>query len=193
MAEPLVALALGFGLGLSLAVPPGAVNALILREATRHGAWKGVRAGLPAPILDTAYMVIVFLGVRMLDGLHGIRTAMAAAGALLMGWLAWDTARPRPQATAPAPASPWAAMLVTLTNPFQYAWWLSAGAAFLASQGLWGGIGFVAAVFGWVLVFSHLAASGATRWPWFGPLMEVVSADLLFTFALLLAATAAGL
>ena len=41
-------LATGFALGLSLAGPPGPVNALIAREAVRGGTWAGIRAGYPA-------------------------------------------------------------------------------------------------------------------------------------------------
>ena len=192
MASPLASVALGTLLGLSLAVPPGAVNALILREATRHGAWAGVRAGLPAPVLDTAYLLLVLFGLgRLLEQAEAL-PYLAAAGGLLMAYLAWDTARLRAAGPAP-PVGAWAAATVTLTNPFQYAWWLSAGAAFLAALGAWGAVGFVAAVFGWVVAFSHLVAHGAMRWGWFAPAMTLLAADLLVAFAAVLAATGAGL
>lgn len=191
MANPLLAVVLGFGLGLSLAVPPGPVNALIAREASRHGAFGGIRAGLPAPTLDTAYMLLVAFGLPRLVDLERWTPWLAGIGAALMLYLAWDTARVRAAAAAP-PARASALWAVTLTNPFQYAWWLSAGAAFLARQGLWGAVGFVVAVFGWVLVLSHLVARGAQRWPWFTPATTLLSADLLLVFALLLL-RAAGL
>lgn len=185
MASPLLAVVLGFGLGLSLAVPPGPVNALIVREASRHGAWGGIRAGLPAPTLDTAYMLLVMFGLPRLVDLDRWTPWLAGIGAALMLYLAWDTARVRAHgATPPAKAS--ALWAVTLSNPFQYAWWLSAGAAFLTQQGLWGAAGFVVAVFGWVAVLSHLVAHGAQRWPWFTGAMTLLSADLLVVFALVL-------
>ncbi len=180
---------LGLALGASLAAPPGPVNALIAREAARHGPAAGIRAGLPAPIVDTCYMLLVFAGVSRFD----IRPAapyLAAAGALLMTYLALATVRHREGSRELA--GPWAVWAVTLTNPFQYAWWLSAGAAFLAAQGPWGVVGFMAAIFGWVLAFSVLVARGAQKWPWFVPLLEVVSADLLLAFALKLALGAAA-
>lgn len=191
-ADALVAVALGAGLGLSLAIPPGPVNALVVREASRHGAWGGVRAGLPAPTLDTAYMLIVVFGLPRLVDLDAAKPWLAGIGALLMLYLAWDTARVRPPARV-APAKWYALWAVTLGNPFQYAWWLSAGTAFLADQGVWGAIGFVAAVFGWVFALSHLVARGAQSWPWFTPAMTLLSADLLLVFALLLVGPAAGL
>jgi threonine/homoserine/homoserine lactone efflux protein len=180
-----VSVALGFGLGLSLAIPPGPVNALIAREASRHGALGGIRAGLPAPTLDTVYMLLVVFGLPRLVDLDAAKPWLASVGALLMLYLAWDTARVRPLAKA-APAKAVALWAVTLSNPFQYAWWLSAGATFLGEQGVWGAVGFVVAVFGWVFLLSNLVAHGAQRWPWFTPAMSLLSADLLLVFALLL-------
>lgn len=192
MFDPLVSAALGFGLGLSLAVPPGPVNALIAREASRHGAWGGIRAGLPAPTLDTVYMLLVVFGLPRLLDLDPAKAWLAGIGAALMLYLAWDTARVRVRAVAP-PANLAALWAVTLSNPFQYAWWLSAGAAFLGEQGVWGAMGFVAAVFGWVVAFSVLVTHGAQRWPSFTPSMTLLSADLLFLFAVLLAEAATRL
>src|SRR5687768_1535029 len=185
MAGPLVAVALGLGLGLSLAIPPGPVNALIAREASRHGAAGGMRAGLPAPTLDTVYMLLVVFGLPQLVDLERWTPWLAGIGSALMLYLAWDTARVRAHAAAP-PAKAAALWGVTLTNPFQYAWWLSAGTTLLTDNGVWGAAGFVVAVFGWVAVLSHLVAHGAQRWPWFTPAMTLLSADLLVVFALVL-------
>ncbi len=188
---PIVHLALGFALGASLAGPPGPVNALIARESSRHGMAAGVRAGIPAPIVDTAYMVLVLVGLPRLVHLEAVAPWLAAVGALLMAYLAWDTVRLR--AGTRQLAGPWAVWAVTLTNPFQYAWWIGAGTTFLGAQGAWGVAGFMVAIFGWVFTFSFLVSRGAQRWQWFPAVLEVVSADLLFLFALQLAAVAAGL
>jgi threonine/homoserine/homoserine lactone efflux protein len=184
--DPVPAVALGFALGLSLAIPPGPVNALVSREASRHGPWGGIRAGLPAPTLDTGYMLLVLFGLPRLVDIEQYALYMASVGAVLMAYLAWDTVRDRPEAKGMAGA--WSLWAVTLTNPFQYAWWLSAGAAFLATTGFWGMPGFVAAVFGWVVVLSYLVHHGARRWEWFVPLVTVVSADMLLFFGLALGA-----
>ncbi len=179
-------LAAGLALGLSLAVPPGPVNALIARESVRGGAIAGIKAGYPAPVVDTCYMLLVLFGLAKLD-LTAATPWMAGAGAAMMLFLAWDTTRPR----EPKPVAPGAVWAVTLTNPFQYAWWLSAGAAFLVATGGWGIVGFLCAIFGWVFAFSNLMAHGAQRWEWFPPLVAIASADGLFVFALLMAWRAA--
>ena len=192
MLDVVVSIILGAGLGLSLAIPPGPVNALIVREASRHGALGGIRAGLPAPTLDTVYMLLIVFGLPQVLNLEPAKPWLAGIGALLMLYLAWDTARVRVHAAKPPPAHPLALWAVTLSNPFQYAWWLSAGATFLGEQGVWGAVGFVVAVFGWVVVFSNLVAHGAQRWSWFTPAMTLLSADLLLVFAVLLLQYAPG-
>jgi threonine/homoserine/homoserine lactone efflux protein len=186
----LAELATGFGLGLSLAAPPGPVNALIAREAGRGGAWAGVKAGYPAPLLDTVYLTLFVFGLPRVLDLTPWTAPLALLGALLMAWFAWGAVGPR----EPKPVAPGAIWLVTLTNPFQYAWWLTASASLLAAALPWSIPGFLLAIFGWVFLFSHLVAHGAQRWPWFAPLVAVLSADALLAFALKLLVTAwAGL
>lgn len=173
----------GLLLGLSLAGPPGPVNALIARQAATRGVAAGIRSGLPAPIVDTAYMLLVLLGVQRIP-LGLAKPWLAGAGALVMGYLAILIARPG--SGTKELAGPWAVWLVTLTNPFQYAWWLSAGALFIAQNGAAGVLGFLTAIFGWVGLFSLLMAKGAARWDWFSPLVTVLSADCLAAFAVLM-------
>jgi threonine/homoserine/homoserine lactone efflux protein len=183
VAEPIVAVALGFGLGLSLAAPPGPVNALIARESALGGARAGIRAGLPAPIVDTAYMLLVLFGVARLVDLEALTPWLATVGAALMAWLAVQVARVH-DGQGKALAGPAAVWLVTLSNPFQYAWWLSAGAGDLLQLGAFGIAGFLVAIFGWVFAFSNLVAHGALRWGWFPSAVTLLSADLLLLYAI---------
>jgi threonine/homoserine/homoserine lactone efflux protein len=179
----------GFGLGLSLAAPPGPVNAPIAREAARGGTWAGMRAGLPAPIVDTAYLALTVFGLSRLVDLQAHLPLLAGVGAVVLAFLAWSIVRVR---AGPARdlTGPWAVWAVTLTNPFQYAWWASAGAAFTTTQGAWGVAGFLAAIFGWVAAWSLLVARAA-RLEWVLPFLEVAMADLLLAYALRLALLAA--
>lgn len=186
MAGPAALVALGFGLGLSLAAPPGPVNALIARSAAVGGLRGGVRAGLPAPIVDTAYMLLVLFGVTRLVDLEALTPWLATVGAALMAWLAVEVAKVHAPGGRQL-AGPGAVWMVTLTNPFQYAWWVSAGAVGLLQLGVFGIAGFLCAIFGWVFLFSALVAHGALRWSWFTPAITLLSADLLLLYALQLA------
>ncbi|MEA3143899.1 MAG: hypothetical protein QOG31_1223 [Thermoplasmata archaeon] len=185
----------GLGLGFTLAIPPGPVNALIAREASRHGAGAAIRAGLAAPIVDTLYMVAVLLGLPYLVDVTPYLPALALLGAVLMGYLAWATARPPRPASSATPKAAFAAVFVlSVANPLQVGWWLTAGTARLRPEGLWGMAGFLVAIFAWVVLFSEGMARGARRWKGLEPLVAVVSVDLLLAFALvLLRQAAAGL
>ncbi len=194
MASLIVAVLLGLGLGLSLAAPPGPMNALIARESSRHGAWAGIRVGMGAPVADVIYLAVLLFGLGdLLDRPVVIRSA-AALGALLMAYFAIQTWNGRAGAKASdQPATFVAGLAAALTNPYQVAWWLSGGFVFLQVQGLPGVGGLVAGIFGWVVVFSFLMAHGASRWKWFAPVVAMVSAALLAVFSGLLALVALGL
>jgi threonine/homoserine/homoserine lactone efflux protein len=174
----------GLGIGLSLAVPPGPINTLIAQQAAAHGWRRGALAGLAAPVVDTVYLALVLAALPLLSDAGGLLRWMALAGALLMAYLAWMTVRIRPAGAAMPQRTFTQVMLVSLVNPFQLAWWLSAGPAFLADKGAAGVAGFLLGIYGWVLAFSWLVRKGALRWDWFTPALEVVSADLLILFAL---------
>ncbi len=181
------AVLLGVGLGISLAAPPGPMNALIARESSRHGAAHGIRIGLGAPVADVVYLAALWFGVReILDGSSWIRAA-AAVGAAFMTMFAYQTWFGQSSAEGPGPkASFLSGFAAAMTNPYQIAWWLSGGFVFLQAQGLWGIAGLLVGIFGWVLLFAWLVAHGAQRWRWFGGAIRVLSTVLLASFAVLL-------
>ncbi|MEA3190940.1 MAG: hypothetical protein QOD77_1522 [Thermoplasmata archaeon] len=187
----LLELAAGLAIGLSLAAPPGPINTLIAQQTAAHGWRRGFTAGLAAPVVDTVYLALVLFGLPQVVDLTAALPWMAGAGAVLMAYLAWATVRVREGATSP-PRSFTAVLALSLTNPFQLAWWLSAGPTFLADQGAWGIVGFLGGIFAWVAGFAWLVERGALRWPWFTPMLEVLSADLLLVFALRLLWVAAS-
>jgi threonine/homoserine/homoserine lactone efflux protein len=181
----------GVLLALSLAAPPGPMNALIAREAGRHGAWAAIRVGIAAPIVDALYLGLLWFGLsQLIAGVWVVRGA-AAVGAVLMFYFAVQSARPQADASEP-PARFWAAMLMAASNPYQIGWWLSGGFVFVHEQGARGVVGFLAGIFLWVLGFAWLMAHGARRWAWFRPLVDILAAGLLLLFALLLAGVAVG-
>jgi threonine/homoserine/homoserine lactone efflux protein len=183
----------GLALGLSLAIPPGPVNALIAREASLRGARAAMRAGVAAPIVDTLYMVAVLFGLPLLVDVTPYLPALALLGAVLMAYFAWGATRPpRPGAPAKPNAAFAAVFALSLANPLQVGWWFTAGTARLGPLGAWGMAGFLAAIFAWVALFAEGMARGARRWEGLEPLVAVASADLLLAFALVLLGQAAA-
>lgn len=186
--------AAGLLLGLSLAAPPGPMNAIIARESTRHGALAGVRVGLGAPVADVLWLLLFWFGLGALLDHSWLIRLLAAGGAGLMGFFSYTTLRSDGQDNAPEarPATFLAGFAMAVTNPYQAAWWFSGGFVFLQREGLPGVSGLVAGIFVWVLAFAWLVSHGAQRWAWFRPAIRFASAALLGLFAVLLALVAAG-
>ena len=182
--------AVGLLLGLSLAAPPGPMNALIAREASHHGARHAFRVGVAAPIADLLYLGLLLAGLEFILVEPWLPRVAAGLGSLVMAAFAWGTVRPRTPGEVPR-ATFLQAFAMAAANPFQLTWWLTAGFAFLSDEGLAGVAGFTLAIFGWVAAFSWLCAKGAGRWPWFEPAVAVMSADLLLGFAMMFVAKAA--
>jgi threonine/homoserine/homoserine lactone efflux protein len=190
--EALAGLAVGLATGFSLAAPPGPMNAIIADQSARHGARTGIRVGVAAPIVDTLYLALFVAGLPLLLDVDRLLPYASAAGAALLAYFAVGTARSAlaPPETTTKAASFWGVFALSATNPYQLGWWASGGTALMASAGAWGVAGFLAAIFGWVVVFALLVDRGARRWAWLQGTIAVVSADLLVALALLLAARA---
>lgn len=191
----LVPVLLGIALGLSLAAPPGPMNALIARESGRHGVGAGIRVGMGAPVADVVFLAALLFGLRpFLDDPAWTRGA-AAAGSVIMFAFAYTTWFPAgAQEDAPTrPATFGAGFVAALTNPYQVAWWLSGGFVFLEAQGGLGIGGLMVGIFGWVVAFAWLVAHGAQRWSWFAEAVRIGSASLLSLFSVLLLGVAYGL
>ncbi len=189
---PWTALLFGFALGLSLAAPPGPMNALIAKESATRGWRAGVRVGTGAPVADVVWLAVMAFGVgALVDDVRVLRAA-AAAGAALMLWFAWGAWRERRPEAAEKPSTFLAGFAAAATNPYQAAWWLSGGFVFVQSQGLAGIPGFLLGIFGWVIVFAWLVAHGAERWTWFATGVRLLSVALLLAFAVVLSGVAWG-
>ncbi len=188
----MLAFVLGLALGLSLAAPPGPMNALIAKESAQHGCGSGVRVGMGAPVADVIWLVVLLFGIgQFLEG-EGVLRGAAALGGPLMMYFAYDTWTADARQVAERRPTFTAGLLAALTNPYQAAWWLSGGFVFLQSQGVIGVAGLITGIFGWVLAFAWLVAHGAQRWAWFTPAVRFLSTHLLLAAGLLLAGVALG-
>ncbi len=188
----MLAILFGFFLGISLAAPPGPMNALIAREAAVRWT-RGVRIGMGAPVADVVWLAVMFFGLGALFAGEAVLQGAASLGAVVMAVFSYQTWEQRDPRAAERPATFWAGFLAAMTNPFQAAWWLSGGYVFVQSQGVAAIPGFLVGIFGWVITFSWLVGHGASRWHWFIPAIRWFSTMLLAGFSIVLAAVAMGI
>jgi len=146
----------GVALGLSLAAPPGPMNAIIAEESVLRGWGSGFRAGLGAMTADAAFLGLALLGVvAVVQDAPTVRGLLFGLGGLLMLYFAYGAATDA-RATfgggaatddACAAATDGAgssggmdggdskgfrkAFALALTNPYQILWWLTAGVGLL--------------------------------------------------------------
>jgi threonine/homoserine/homoserine lactone efflux protein len=145
----------GVALGLSLAAPPGPMNAIIAEESVLRGWGSGFRAGLGAMSADACFFVLALLGVvTVVRDVPVVQQVLFGFGGLLMLYFAYGAATDanaafggdaaadggRKSATATDGAGGMAeedskgfrkAFVLALTNPYQILWWLTAGVGLL--------------------------------------------------------------
>lgn len=156
-------LLVGAGLGLSLAVPPGPMNAWIAAASTR--AYRsGVATGFGAMTADVALGLVVFVVYRSVN-LRAALPFVYLLGAGVMAFLAYRlvTARPVPSPSRGELRTYSQAFAFGLTNPFQVLWWLTAGVGFAYVGGLALLLGLFGAIAAWVLSFPALIRAGVRR------------------------------
>lgn len=145
----LPALLRGVALGLAAAVPIGPVNVEIARRALRFGFAAGVALGLGAVTVDVVYALLSTLSFVKLLNQPAVLLPIAAAGALLLGYLGVQCLRAarsawkvdplaEADATADTEATPDLArpavlrrayltgLLMTLLNPMTLVFWFVA-------------------------------------------------------------------
>jgi threonine/homoserine/homoserine lactone efflux protein len=83
----------GVALGLSLAAPPGPMNAIIAEESVLRGWGSGFRAGLGAMSADACFLVLALLGVvTVVRDVPVVQRTLFGLGGLLMLYFAYGTA-----------------------------------------------------------------------------------------------------
>jgi len=135
-----VSLVAGAALGLSLAAPPGPMNAVIAEESVLRGWDSGFRAGLGAMTADACFFVLALAGVvAVVREAPLVQGAMVGVGGLLMLYFAYGAAR---DATGTFTTDETdddtrgfrKAFALAITNPYQVIWWLTAGVRLLDRQ-----------------------------------------------------------
>ncbi|WP_291999900.1 LysE family transporter [Caldivirga sp.] len=152
---------LGLALGLSLAVPPGPMNALIAAEALKtplHGTAVGAGAmsadatlmvltyflyRLVKPYVSYVYFigggVMIYLAVLMLRS-SNITTSVHGLGSVIRNYTK--------------------GYAMGITNPYQIGWWLSAGLTLISIMGVFSIAGLFTGILMWIVTYPLAVYTG---------------------------------
>ncbi len=182
---------LGLIFGLSLAAPPGPVNATMALEAARRSRWYGSLVGSGALTTDATYFVLVYNLGRFLpeDRLFRVPLFILGAAVLLaLAWGAWRRYRQEPAPTGatgggPAGTPYLIGLALGFTNPLQILWWLTVGLGIVVGVGLAFVAGFFLGIGLWVLLFPWGIDVARTRRPRLYPFIVLGSLVAMVAFA----------
>lgn len=182
---------MGLLLAWSLAATPGPANALIAQEAARGGWRAGWLTGLGAVVGDLVMFCLMWAGALVVIARHPwLEPVLAALGAGLLAWLAWGawrSARRGAPMEAEGRGSFGRSLLLVVTSPFNWAWWMGAGSSMFEDFGFAIVVAFFAGLVSWVAFWSGLARAGAARIRRFAEGVAYASAVVLAAFAAYLA------
>ncbi|MFC3478643.1 LysE family translocator [Halobacterium litoreum] len=210
MFDAAVSAAAGVVLGLSLAAPPGPMNAVIAEESVARGWKSGFAAGLGAMTADAVFFVLALAGVvAFIEDAPTVRTAMVGVGGVLMLYYAYGAIQDAgsfSDAEAADGRGFRKAFALALANPYQVTWWLTAGVGLLnpseiSAFGLElsaanGGLtiaGFFAGILLWITSFPAALRAAGERVDALGKGVAYASAVVLALFGVSFLRTAVGL
>ncbi|MDH7556436.1 MAG: LysE family translocator [Candidatus Methanosuratincola sp.] len=177
----------GIALGLSLAAPPGPINALMAAQAISLSRLNGFLVGLGAMTADATFLVITYTlsGLLVLDdAARGALSIVSFCLMLLLAYLTWRSSKlidltPRRSVHIPYLTG----LSVGLTNPFQLSWWMSAGLSLISSIGLTIIVGFFTGILVWITSFPSVLSWAGKGRPWVYRGVIYFSVGLLLAFA----------
>ncbi len=131
--------AIGMMMGVAFAAPPGVVTAETLRRGLRGGFGHALSVQLGSLIGDASYALLALAGVAAFLQTPLAQTLFGSAGALFLLYLAWQSLKTSAgwQSATDKTGGNYresflSGMLLSLTNPWAIAFWLSLGGSFVA-------------------------------------------------------------
>ncbi|MGC8936783.1 MAG: LysE family transporter, partial [Candidatus Methanomethylicaceae archaeon] len=175
----------GIALGLSIAAPPGPVNAMIAFQSTRS-ILRGFIVGLGAMTSDATFLVITYHLRQIFEIQGSLRGLLSLISSMLLAYLAYLTLRSVKNLDRSVSkekrisAIPYLTGLsIGLTNPFQIAWWMSVGLSLISSIGLIIILGFFSGILFWIVSFPILIHFAQSRVPRLYKIVGYASTALL--------------
>ncbi|GGM77910.1 lysine transporter LysE [Thermogymnomonas acidicola] len=152
----------GVVLGVSLAAPPGPINAMIISEA-RRSVLRAVLIGFGAMTADLIFLIIVFLFGSALD-LSRYDPYIYTIGGSAFIVLAYLTLRSGETESGVRGIGYLKGLGVGIGNPAQIGWWLSAGLSTLERFGIFPFYFLFVGTTVWVVSLSYLIRLGELRY-----------------------------
>ncbi len=132
-------IAIGMIMGVAFAAPPGVVTAETLRRGLRGGFGHALSVQVGSLIGDASYALIALAGVAAFLQTPLAQVLFGSAGVLFLLYLAWQSLKTSAgwQSANDKTAGNYreaflSGMLLSLTNPWAIAFWISLGGSFVA-------------------------------------------------------------
>jgi threonine/homoserine/homoserine lactone efflux protein len=181
-----------FLVGLTGAVSPGPMSASILGMSHKRPLLSTVGLVAGHGIVEAFIIVGIIFGLRSLPFQTGI-ALIGCATIVILGVVQFMTEPERQAARAGDARAPFVAGIVlTLSNPYWWIWWLTFGAGFLALQPAYAAffVGHISADLVWFGILAFTASRGAAilgekyRWVVKGSGAAMAAFGILFAFSI---------
>ena len=152
---------LGLALGLSLAVPPGPMNALIAAEALKTPL-HGTAVGAGAMSADATLMVVTYFLYRLVKP-YALYIYFIGGGVMM--YLAVLMLKPSrittsAQGLGGVIRNYTKGYVMGITNPYQIGWWLSAGLTLISIMGVFSVAGLFTGILTWLITYPLAVYTG---------------------------------
>ncbi|AFD00003.1 Putative threonine efflux protein [Methanocella conradii HZ254] len=187
----LYSLLAGIFIGLSLAVPPGPVNAIIAAESVKRSYLAGIKVGLGAMTADATFLFITLIGIAVLFTGETVKMMASVAGSLILAYMAVKILKGHKKPLKESGKEDiknhyMTGVIVGITNPASILWWVTAGAALIANFNAPGIAGFFIGIFIWVSSFSITLHFAQKKVEWLYPVIMLASGLVLLFFSVML-------
>ncbi len=139
----------GYLLGLSLAAPPGPVNATIANESMKSKL-HGTSVGAGAMTADFIFFLIVFQLKKYLD--PTVLKVLYFVGGIYLLYLSFGIIRSK-MPSKNVTGNYFIGLSMGLTNPFQITWWVTVGIFMVNQFTIFSAIGFFLGIVTWIILF----------------------------------------
>ena len=166
----------GFVLGLSLAAPPGPVNAIIMNESSKSKL-HGTSVGAGAMTADLVFLVILYFGRLAIPA--WTFKYLYILGAVVMIYLALSVIRSKMPTKTPK-GNYFVGLTMGITNPFQIIWWVTVGLFLIERLSIMSIVGFFCGLLSWITLFPYAMNKVGNR---YSPIIKAFSFVILVAFA----------